>query len=230
MGTSPVTGKPVSSGNELLAEEKPGLQTFLKDLYGNDAKQALTRYTTLQKKFVSTYGSEPSVFVSAPGRVEIGGNHTDHNNGRVIAASVTLDLIGAAARSDDNTITLWSEGYSTAFRVSLDQLQPDDDERITTSALIRGIAARCAEAGYSIGGFHACVESQVKPGSGLSSSACIEMFIGMVLNVLYNRGKIPVEELAAIGQYAENVVFRQALRTDGPTRMRCRWNRRYRFW
>jgi galactokinase len=162
---------------------------------------------SLEKKFVSTYGSEPSVFISAPGRVEIGGNHTDHNNGRVIAASVTLDLIGAAAKSDDNTITLWSEGYPTAFRVTLDQLRPVDDERITTSALIRGIAARCAEAGYSVGGFQACVDSQVMPGSGLSSSACIEMFIGMVLNVLYNRGKISVEELAAIGQFSENVYF-----------------------
>jgi galactokinase len=202
-----VNGTPVNPGSEVLAEEQPSLQTFLKDLYGNDAKPALTRYTALQKKFVSTFGKNPSVFVSAPGRVEIGGNHTDHNNGRVIAASVTLDLIGAAAKSNDNTITLVSEGYPTTFRVALDQLHAVEDERITTLALIRGIAARCAESGYAIGGFHACVESQVTAGSGLSSSACIEMFIGMVLNALYNRGKIPVEQLAAIGQYAENVYF-----------------------
>lgn len=207
MDIPPVAARPVSPGKAALAEEKPGLQHFLKELYGDGAVGAEARYAAVQDRFVATFGHEPALFVSAPGRVEIGGNHTDHNNGRVITASVTLDLIGAAAKSDDNTITLWSEGYPNAFRVSLDTLRPAEDERVTTSALLRGIAGRCAEAGYTIGGFHAYVESQVKPGSGLSSSACIEMFIGSVLNALYNNGKIPVEELAAIGQYAENVYF-----------------------
>jgi galactokinase len=207
MDTPLVTGKRANPGTEVLAEKKPGFEAFLRDLYSEDAPQARTRYAAVEKRFVSTFGDTPSVFVSTPGRVEIGGNHTDHNNGRVIAASVSLDLVGAAEKSGDNTITLFSEGYPAAFRVSLDQLQPVSDERVTTSALIRGIAARCAEAGYTIGGFRACVESQVKPGSGLSSSACIEMFIGTTLNALYNEGGIPVEELASIGQYAENVYF-----------------------
>jgi galactokinase len=207
MSTPLVTGRPIIPGTASPAGDKPGFKTFLQDLYGDDAARARTRYTAVEDRFVSTFGDKPSVFISTPGRVEIGGNHTDHNNGRVIAASISLDLVGAAAKSGDNTITLWSEGYPSAFRVSLDQLQPVSEERVTTSALIRGIAARCAEAGYAIGGFRACVESQVKPGSGLSSSACIEMFIGTALNALYNTGEIPVEELAAIGQYAENVYF-----------------------
>jgi galactokinase len=194
MTTPLATGHPVDLATGPLTGEGSGIRRFLSNVYGEDAETALTRYRDLEHRFRSSFGDYPSLFVSAPGRVEIGGNHTDHNNGRIIAASVTLDSVTAAGRSDDNTILLSSAGYPDLFRVSLEDLRPVKEERGTTAALIRGIAARCAEAGYAVGGFRASVESQVKPGSGLSSSASIEMLIGMILNTLYNRGRIPIED------------------------------------
>ena len=178
-----------------------------KDLYGQDAAGAPARCSAIGRRYVELFGESPSIFVSTPGRVEIGGNHTDHNNGPVIAAAVTLDSVAAARKTDDRTVTLSSAGYASPFCVRLDDLRARPEERGTTSALIRGIAARCAEAGYGIGGFHAYVESQIAPGSGLSSSACIEILIGTILNALYNSSRIPLEELATICQYAENAYF-----------------------
>jgi galactokinase len=145
--------------------------------------------------------------ISTPGRVELGGNHTDHNQGKVLAASIHLDSIAAASKTPDRSIIMYSSGYEEAFQVNLDELEAKGCERGTTTGLMRGIASRCHELGYSLGGFKACVESDVLPGSGLSSSGSIEVLIGTILNALYNDGSIPLEVLAAIGQHAENTYF-----------------------
>jgi galactokinase len=144
---------------------------------------------------------------SAPGRTEIGGNHTDHNHGKVLAAAVDLDSIAAAAKSDDGTVTIYSAGYHAPFVVMLDDLSVIPEERGTTAALIRGIASRFDQLGFKLGGFRACIDSDVPVGSGLSSSASIEVLIATILNGLYNGGQLDAEQMAIVGQYAENVHF-----------------------
>ncbi|MFH1941448.1 MAG: galactokinase family protein [bacterium] len=179
-------------------------------LYGDDKdvlKKQASRYERLVEEFVSHFSDGDIFLFSTPGRTEIGGNHTDHNHGRVLAASVDLDSIAAAARTDDSTVTVYSEGYAEPFRVRLDDLARKQEEVGSTSALLRGIASGLVEKGYSVGGFNACVMSDVLVGSGLSSSASVEVLIGTVFNVLFNGGKIPAKTIAKIGQYAENVYF-----------------------
>ena len=183
------------------------LEEFLTRLYGAGAEGARQRYEAIATHYGQLFGGEPALFASAPGRVEIGGNHTDHNHGCVIAASVNLDAVAAAGPADDDVITIVSEGYAHAVTVSCKELTVRESERGTTRALVRGIAARFREKGYKVAGFRACIRSQVAPGSGLSSSAAVEVLFGTILNALYNEGKIPPAEIAAIGQYAENVYF-----------------------
>ena len=125
----------------------------------------------------------------------------------MLAASVDLDSISAAAVNESNTITFYSEGYEKPFIVDLENLEIKSDEISTTSALIRGIAARFVELNHNIGGFNACCTSDVLPGSGLSSSASIEVLIGTIFNFLFNQGEIQPQEIASIGRYAENVYF-----------------------
>lgn len=179
-------------------------------LYGEkNIDKQVDRYIRLIDNFYKCFtdtADEAQLF-SSPGRTELGGNHTDHNHGRVIAAAVNFDSIAAVNRTDDNTITLYSEGYEGVFRVELASLEVDKSEQETTNALIRGIAARFKQLGYNIGGFNAYVSSNVLGGSGLSSSASIEILIGAILSGLYNDNKVGAKELAMIGQYAENVYF-----------------------
>jgi len=125
----------------------------------------------------------------------------------VLAAGVSLDAIAVAAPSRDKVIRVYSEGYPEPFVVELDSLAPRKEEEGTTLALIRGIAKRVGELGYRIGGFDAYITSDVLGGSGLSSSACIEVLLGNIINHLYNEGRIDEILLAKIGQYAENVYF-----------------------
>jgi galactokinase len=165
------------------------------------------RYDRLNEKFKQTFGDTEVSFISVPGRTEIAGNHTDHNHGRVLAASIDLDSVAAVSKNNDNKVVLFSEGFPEPFSVSLDDLKPHADEAGKTSALIRGIAAQIKKEGYAIGGFNAVLQSNVLVGSGLSSSASIEVLIGGIFSCLYNDGKISSERLAIIGQYAENNYF-----------------------
>jgi galactokinase len=144
--------------------------------------------------------------ISAPGRTEIGGNHTDHNHGRVLAAAVNLDTLCAVTPRNDMTVLFHSHGYSP-IEISLDDLSVHDDEKGTTMALIRGVAAGMKEAGYRIGGFDAVVTSTVAGGSGLSSSAALEVMLTGVLDALYNRFDMPYVLRAQISQRAENIWF-----------------------
>jgi galactokinase len=182
----------------------------LAELYGNNEKTIrhhADRYQRLIKQYQQNFGDDDLQLFSAPGRTEIGGNHTDHNHGRVLAASVNLDSIAAAAKTANGKITLYSEGFPHPFIVDLRQPAPDPKETGTTAALIRGVAARFKELNLPIGGFNAAIASEVAIGSGLSSSASIEVLIATILNHLYNDGCVTPETIALIGQYAENNYF-----------------------
>ena len=144
--------------------------------------------------------------ISAPGRTEIGGNHTDHNHGRVLAAAVNLDALCAVTPREDLLVRFHSKGYP-AIHLNLDDLSVHEEEKGTTAALIRGVAAGMQEAGYRIGGFDAAVMSTVAGGSGLSSSAALEVMLTGVLDALYNRFDMPYVLRAQISQRAENLWF-----------------------
>ena len=165
------------------------------------------RYEALANEFRAHFSGEPALFVSAPGRIEVVGNHTDHNNGRVLAAAVDLDTVAAVAPNGTNTVNLRSAGFAGMFSIDLDELTPQEEERESTFALIRGVAARLKELGYRIGGFNAQVTSTVFKGSGLSSSAAFEVMLVAAFDALFNGWKIDPKENARISQYAENVYF-----------------------
>ena len=188
--------------NEKETEEK------LIRLYGNGqlGKQK-ERYAGLIRRHGETFGERGEILlVSAPGRTEIGGNHTDHNHGRVLAAAVNLDALCAVSARDDLHVSFYSEGYP-AIEMELDDLAPRKDEEGTTRALIRGVAAGMKDAGYRIGGFDAVVTSTVAGGSGLSSSAALEVMLTGVLDALYNRFEMPYVLRAQISKRAENEFF-----------------------
>ncbi|MBN1797610.1 MAG: galactokinase [Spirochaetales bacterium] len=144
---------------------------------------------------------------SVPGRTELGGNHTDHNHGNVLAAAIHLDSVAVVSKTDNNIVELNSCGFQAKFKVCLDTLEPQPKERNTTESLIRGVAGQLKKRGYTIGGFRGCISSTIPVGSGLSSSAAFEILIGTIFDHLYNSGRIPVLELALISQYAENHYF-----------------------
>ncbi|MFZ5519280.1 MAG: galactokinase [Candidatus Zhuqueibacterota bacterium] len=187
-----------------------GFDKIFETMYG-DKKEELNRqterYARLVQKFGTKFGPAEIHFFSTPGRTEIGGNHTDHNLGRVLAGSVNLDSVAAAAKTESAKIQLYSDGFPGVFEVDLSRLERVDAERGTTTALIRGIASRFQQLGLTIGGFNAWVHSEVLQGSGLSSSASIEVLIGTILNYYYNDGAVAPEKIAMVGQYAENEYF-----------------------
>lgn len=156
--------------------------------------------------FFDTFGREAEHVFSAPGRTEIGGNHTDHERGKVIAGAVNLRTTAAVAENADGVIRVLSEGYPMCA-VNLSDLRPDPKEFGTTASLIRGVAAAFAQKGCEVRGFDAYVTSNVLSGSGLSSSAAFEVLIGNIINGLFFDGKCGAVEIAKIGQYAENVFF-----------------------
>ena len=167
----------------------------------------LERYSRLADTFRAQFGREPEAFVSAPGRTEVVGNHTDHQNGKVLAASVNLDTVAAVAPREDGRVVLYSEGYPVPFDVDVNDDAVREDEKETTFALIRGVAARLRQLGYRVGGFDASITSTVFKGSGLSSSAALEVMLVGAFDALYNGWVIDPQENARISQYAENVFF-----------------------
>ena len=192
--------------NDVLTNE------FLERLsvvYGDEAKLQQDRFYNLAETFEKDFAEcDDMRFFSAPGRTEVGGNHTDHNNGKVLAAAVNLDAIAAVSKRDDGIICVNSAGYTPITVDSADH-EIKDNEAGKSDALIRGVCARFKELGYNYGGFNASVTSRVLSGSGLSSSAAYEVLIGTILNYLYNDGKISAVEIAQISQFAENVYFKK---------------------
>ncbi|MGD9560080.1 MAG: galactokinase [Oscillospiraceae bacterium] len=183
----------------------------LRALYGEDGQRLAAqrnRYIDAIYQFEAAFGAgrELALF-STPGRTEIGGNHTDHNHGIVMAAAVDLDIIAVVAKRDDAMIRVKSHGFAGVDEVALDALEADAGEFGKSSALIRGVAAAMKARGGEIGGFDAYTDSDVLKGSGLSSSAAFEVCIGCVLNEVYNKGRFSAVQLGMMGQYAENVFF-----------------------
>ncbi|MCX7024602.1 MAG: galactokinase [Spirochaetes bacterium] len=177
------------------------------ELYGGAEDVQRKRWERLARTATETYGSGDWRLFSSPGRTELGGNHTDHNHGRVLCASIQLDSIACVRPRGDNAAVVRSEGWDAPFIVDLSSLAPVSAERGTTAALIRGVAAGLAKSGRPVGGFEACMSSTVFPGSGLSSSASVEVLFGAILSGLHAGGKVPWVDLAKIGQYAENIFF-----------------------
>lgn len=182
----------------------------LSQLYGTAPavmEEQRARYSGAVAAFEEIFGAGRDVQVlSAPGRTEICGNHTDHNHGKVLAASVNLDAIAVAAPNGENVIRVKSKGYEMDT-VSLDALEPDCDEYGKSVSLLRGVCSRLKELGYQVGGFDAYTTSQVLSGSGLSSSAAYEVLLGTIFNHLFNGGKLDPVVNAQAAQYAENHFF-----------------------
>lgn len=180
----------------------------LLDIYVDESKVEYQRerYIKTIRKFEKYYGCGEVAIFSAPGRSEIGGNHTDHQHGEVLAASVNLDTLGVVRATGDNTIRVISDDGQEIV-ISLEDVSVKLKEKGTTTALIKGVVEGFAENGYQVGGFCAYITSDVLIGAGLSSSAAFETLIGTVLSGLYNDMKVSPVEIAMIGQFAENVYF-----------------------
>ena len=180
-------------------------------LYGHregELARQLTRYSRLVKAHEDLFhaGNRPLYLVSAPGRTEIAGNHTDHNNGCVLAAAVNLDCIACVSPRDDQVVRIQSQGFPP-IELSLDELDKRDEETGTSAALVRGVAAKMKEHGFKMGGFDAAITSDVIGGSGLSSSAAYEVLICAIFDALYNGFTMDATLRAQISQYAENAYF-----------------------
>lgn len=177
------------------------------ELYGDgQEKGQRERYVKLLNWHQSFFKTDKAMILSSPGRTELGGNQTDHNGGIALAAAINLDSVAVVTKTDDNTVTVNSENYPL-FKVNLDDLERKPGELGKTESLIRGVAASLMKRNLKIGGFKASIVSDVLPGSGLSSSASIEILLGTTFNSLYNENSISITELAMVGKEAENDYF-----------------------
>lgn len=186
------------------------LDEQLKKLYGNSTEaldRQRARYIEATEEFAKLFPQHEEIHIySAPGRTEVGGNHTDHQHGCVFAGAVNLDVIAVVAFHNEGVIRLKSAGYPQD-NVELSDLSVHSDETGKSASIIRGIASKFTEMGVEIGGFDAYTTSDVLSGSGLSSSASFEVLVGTIIDKHYNAGKAGAVEIAKIGQYAENVYF-----------------------
>lgn len=182
-------------------------QRFI-ELYGPaELEDQRRRYAEALRECEKHFGAPALHLFSSPGRTELGGNHTDHNNGRVLAASIQLDKVAAVIPVQHLVVRIDTEQFDERVEVDLRRLEPMETERGTASSLVRGIASYFQRRGYSIGGFSAYITSRVAMGSGLSSSASLEVLIAQIFNSLYNGGHISLVECAKAGQSAENRFF-----------------------
>lgn len=176
-------------------------------LYGDSVQAQKVKYGALIDAFADAFGYGDSMqLFSAPGRSEIGGNHTDHQLGRVLAAAVTMDTRAVVVPRSDQVVRIHSKGY-TPLCVSLDRLEPEEGEQNESGALVRGIAQRFVQTGRKVGGFDAVTASDVPKGSGLSSSAAFSILVCTIFSELYNDGGVSPVEQALFSKYAENKHF-----------------------
>lgn len=173
-------------------------------LYGETTDFQKKRYEDLFAKFKSSFNVENAYVASSGGRVEVCGNHTDHNGGKVVSCAISLDALCMFLPSEDDVIKIKSEGYDDMI---IDLNSAENEKKGTSAALVRGVAVGLKNKGYKVGGFIACVTSNVLGGAGISSSASFEVLIAEVLNFLYNDGKITESEKAIVSQFAENEYF-----------------------
>lgn len=187
--------------------ETNAYDALLEDLYEDAAlvEEQKKRYAEALGKFVELYGDQDVEIYSAPGRTEVGGNHTDHQHGCILAASINLDAIAVVAKQND-VVKMVSDGFDM-HEIDVNDLTKKYDEIGTSEAMIRGVMAKLASEGHKVGGFCAYATSEVPLGAGLSSSASFQVLIGSIINGLYNEMKIDMVDIAKAGQYAENVYF-----------------------
>ena len=198
----------ISEWKAALKDSK--LDETLEFLYGtNRIPQQQIRYERVLDHATAKFGDSDVRLFSAPGRTEVGGNHTDHQLGRVLAASIDLDVLAVVRKTDSPVISYYSDSFAVD-PVDITNLDINEDQYNTTESLIRGIAAKYVQNKHNIGGFDCYAESDVLPGSGMSSSAAFEILIAEILSVLYNDGAVSPIEQAMTGQYAENVYFGKA--------------------
>lgn len=193
----------------IAAIEAGEMDEKLKAVYVTDSavEAQKPRYIRLINEFIKLFGEDRDVIItSAPGRTEVCGNHTDHNNGKVLAASVNLDAVAVASKNDEDVVRVKSDGHAMNV-VDTSELLPDEAEFGHSTAMVRGVVAKIAGLGYKIGGFDCVTTSDVIGGSGLSSSAAFEVLLGTTLSYLYNDGVINSVEIAKTAQYSENVFF-----------------------
>ena len=179
-------------------------QKLLEELYGKAGiSDNLKRYKGILDGFEKQFGQRDVSLFSSPGRTEISGNHTDHNNGKVLGGSINLDCIAVAAVNDSDQVNIVSESFSQKFKVNINDIEPGVD-KIGTVELLKGILAGFRERGANIGGFDAYITSNVISSAGVSSSAAFETLICQIINNLFNEGKLSKTDYAYIGKYAEN--------------------------
>ncbi len=196
-------------GDLLRGLEDGSLLPRLEPVYGSSAPDAAQRLLELAQEYAGTFPCDETTdtwLFSTPGRTELGGNHTDHQRGRCLAAAVDLDTIACAAPNGSRVIRIKSRHHRLA-EVDLDHLDIQDAERGSSPSLVRGVAAQLTQLGYTIGGFDAYTTTRVLRGSGLSSSAAFEVMVCTIMNHLFCGGQIPPVQLAQVGQYAENVYY-----------------------
>lgn len=190
--------------NYIQSKEIDGILSRI--ICSDDLEEEKQRYLRLLDQAYELYGDGDYHFVSSPGRSEIGGNHTDHQHGHVVAAGLSMDNLAVVKANEKNTV-FYRDGDFRISPVDLSDLSVREDEVNTSEALIRGVAGRLEKLGYRYGGFDALCDSRVLVGSGISSSACFEVMLVEIFNALYNKGAIVPIERAKIGQYAENIYF-----------------------
>lgn len=190
---------------QLLESEKAA--KLMETLYGPElAQENADRYKDMIHKFKETFGDKDIMMFSSPGRTEISGNHTDHNNGKVLAGSINLDCVGIAAANQSPKVNIVSETFHQKFTIDLNDLEPSE-KKAGTIDLVKGLLKGFQESGYEIGGFDAYITSNVISSAGVSSSASFEMLLCSMLNQFFNGGRMDTVAYAHIGKYSENVYW-----------------------
>lgn len=179
-------------------------------LYGNSERELLrqrARYLNAAEKFSKKYPEQDDIRIfSAPGRTEIGGNHTDHQHGCVLAAAINLDIAAFVSLNVDSKVRICSEGHEP-FEIDIKDLEPKEEEKESPISIVKGILSVFSGLDAGIGGFNACIFSEIPEGGGLSSSAAFEVLIGTIINSLFYDGKLSTDGIAKTGHYAENEYY-----------------------
>ena len=191
-----------------LLESEPAKELFGR-LYGDKAAENVARYQKLARDFADKFGGEDIRLFSSPGRTEISGNHTDHNHGKVLAGSINLDCVGAAAVNHTDRVHIVSQTFGQEFTIDLNDLAPSP-AMAGTEDLVKGLLMGFKESGYEVGGFDAVITSNVISSAGVSSSASFEMLLCSMLNTFFNDGRMNTVAYAHIGKYSENNYWNKA--------------------
>ena len=200
-------GITIQKSGELLHTDKAA--EVMKRLYQGEAEENVSRYEAVLRGYKEAFGDEEVLLFTSAGRTEICGNHTDHNHGKVLAASINLDCVAAAGLNSSSKVRIISETFDQDFEIDLNRLEPSSRHAGTVD-LTKGIIKAFIDAGYEVGGFNAYVTSNVIASAGVSSSASYEMLICSMLNELFNDGRIDVVAFAHMGKYSENVYWKKA--------------------